>query len=109
MEDVGAVVILFVCDSDTSDILGINALHCMEIPHLYAHIDSLSQGLTMPERKNLTMTLFLQRDSSVLKEILTRVDVDDPEIVEFYRSNKRLFENIQIRRSSVTKWLTQLP
>lgn len=79
----------------------------LEIPHLYAHVKSLRQE-NIPERKKLTLDLFLLRDSEVMKEMEARVEVHDSKVEEFYKSNKRLFEKTQPKTLSITKWLSQL-
>lgn len=104
LENLGTILLLTVCDADSGTILGISAVDGMEIPHLYAHINSLVQG-RMPERKKMSLSLFTQKETPVLKEIEARVEADDQETVKFYKANKILFEMCQIRRHTLTKWL----
>lgn len=85
---------MLVCDNDSNDILGISVIHGTEIPHLYAHVESLLQK-NIPERKKLTKALFLQKESPVLKEIEARVEAHDQGMTDFYKRNSRVFEKYQ--------------
>lgn len=114
MTNIGTILLMLVCEDDSDDILGISVIHGMEIPQLYAHIESLTQE-NVPERKKLALTLFMQKESPVQKEMQARVEAHDQEIIEFCKSNRRLFEKSQRRgpgsnsiSGSVTKWLSQL-
>lgn len=98
--NIGAVLLVVVCEDDTNSVLGMSAVQGIEIPQLYEHVDTLSQT-NIPERMNSTLTLFLQDKSAVFKEIEARIEVHDHDIVELQRSNKKLFERIQIKRHTI--------
>lgn len=87
---IGTVLLLLVCENSSDKVLGMCAVHGTEIPHLYAHIESLSQQ-NVPERKKLTRSLFLQKESLVLKEVEQRVEARDQDMTDFYKANKRIF------------------
>ena len=93
---------MFLCDSESDHVLGVCAIHGMNIPQLYAHVSTLEQG-DVPERKNLTLKLFRQKESQTLKEIMARLDSNDQDVSQFVKSNKRLFDTDQIRRDSALK------
>ncbi len=93
---------MIVCNSEDDSVVGICTVHGMHIPHLYAHVQTLEQG-DVPERKNLTLKLFKQKESPILKEILVRLDAGDQDISQFVKSNKRLFDTEHMRRNSTLK------
>lgn len=90
---------MFVINKESSNIIGMSVVNVAEIPRLYAHVKSLSQE-DVPERKNLTLTLFIQKESALLKEIEGRLATHDQEIMDFNKSNRKLFE--KTRKTSVT-------
>ena len=95
---------MFVCECDSDRVLGLCTVHGMHIPHLYAHVNTLEQG-DVPERKNLTVKLFKQKETQTLKEIMIRLETNDQDISQFVKSNKRLFDPEHIRRdSNITMW-----
>ena len=98
MTVIGTVLLLLVCQSDTNSILGLAVVHGLEIPQLYAHVESLSAQENVPERKKLTRALFLQNKSLALKEVEERVAAHEQDMVEFYRNNKRVFS------ATMTEW-----
>lgn len=102
---IGTVLLLITCDEDSNATLGISVIHGLEIPHLYAHVWSLAQG-DVPERRKMTLNVFMQKESSVLKEIEARLEANDPEVVDFCKLNKRVFEHCQFRKHTLTKWLS---
>lgn len=102
--NMSSVLLLVVCDEDSGATLGISAVQGLEIPHLFSHIQSLSQE-NVPERRKMTLTIFTQKESTVLKEIESRIEANDQEVIDFYKTNKRVFEQCQFRKSTLTKWL----
>lgn len=106
MSEFGTVLVMFVINEETSDIIGVAVVSGIEIPPLYAHVKSLSEDENIPERKNCTLTLFTQKETSVMKEIEARLETHDQEITDFHKRNRKLFE--KTRKTSVAKWLTQL-
>ena len=97
----GAVLLMLVCEGDSSEVLGLCVVQGREIPHLYAHVDSLAQQ-NIPERKNLVLTLFLLQETPALKEIEARVEAHDHDILEFYKLHKKLFDKTKTRRTLPT-------
>ena len=94
-----------VCDDETNDTLGISVIHGSQIPRLYAHVRSLEQS-NVPERRKLTLSVFIQKDSPTMKEIGARLEDNNPDISDFYKSNKRVLEGCQFRKPTYTKWLS---
>ena len=94
---------LIICDDDSGATLGISVVQAMEIPHLYAHIQSLSQE-NIPERRKMTLTIFTQKASMVLKEMESRMEASDQDILDFYKRNRKVLEQNQIRKTTRSKY-----
>ena len=84
--------------------LGISAVQALDIPHLYSNASPLSQENTL-ERKNMSLSIFTQKRSAIMKEIESRIEANDLEIMDFYKLNKRVFEHCQVRKRTLTQRL----
>ena len=103
LSELGSILVLIICDDDSGATLGISVVQAMEIPHLYAHIQSLSQG-NIPERRKMTLTIFTQKESMVLKEMESRMEASDQDILDFYKRNRKVLEQNQIRKTTRSKY-----
>ena len=88
----GTLLALYVVNEQNSDILGMSVVHGADIPHLYAHVNSHLSQEDIPERKNLTLNLFTQKESAVRSEVEQRLQASDQEVVRFHKSNRKLFQ-----------------
>ena len=94
----GSLVIFYLLDKrlKNKSHIGMCAIACTEIPHLYH--TSLKRSLsdpTAPQRKNFDLPLFqFSTESRALTELITRTDSKDVNAAKFMKMNELLLGSI---------------
>ena len=52
----------------------------------------------------MTLTIFTQKESMVLKEMESRMEASDQDILDFYKRNRKVLEQNQIRKTTRSKY-----
>jgi hypothetical protein len=100
----GSLVVFYLLDKKlkSKSHVGMCAIACSEIPHLYH--TSLKRSLsdpTAPQRKNFNLPLFqFSTEIPALAELMARADSKDVNAARFMRMNELLLGNIPHHASS---------
>ena len=103
----GAILLLAVYDHDligSNDFAGLCAVACKDIPKLSNRPSPTDPNA--PHAKNLILPLFTPLETAVFKELEARHSMNDPDAIEFWKSQRKLIDKIYCRQKHTL--MTQL-